>query len=441
MKKLFTFLLLLCIGTFVSVSVSAQSNWGLKKNISDNPELDKLVKHLGPENILAAGFPQKTWGYSWNTDWELQTYMETSYFPNGNVHVEMDYDIITNLPTARWTYSYDGQGRLTEMLGESNETGSWENAMKYTIAYDSHGNLSEMVASMWTGDAWFIIFGSQQTYGYTPQNYVSSITYRTYDFFSGWVWDTKDIYTLDGSGYPTQVLTQVYNGAWADSSRYVDIDWYEYIPQAGWGSFEYYVEELWDGAAWITNFRELTDYDGTGGYVMTNQNYAGGWVNSFRETMTVQNNRPTLYKYEDWVEGAWVQSSGEKYLYTFSGDNLTEEIIQTYDPGIPGYVNWAKYVYGDFFYTTGIIEAFSESSFRVYPNPVGEEMTIQVNSEVTSGWYFEVLSLTGQVVAAKSADLGISKMVSIPVGSLPKGMYIIRATVGDRLITSKFLKE
>lgn len=444
MKKLFTIGIIAFISMIGSFAASAQTNPGIRKDVLNNPYLSKLAEYLGPESILAEGLPQKTWGYYWITDWELQTYVETSYYPNGNVHTELDYDITTNLPTARWTYTYqgpDGSGQLTEMLGESNETGSWENSMKYSISYDSHGNISEVAAYMWTGDSWWIVFGYQSIYGYTPQDYVSSITSKTYDFMSGWVWDTKDIYTLDGNGYPTQVLSQVYNGAWADSSRYIDIDWYEYFPQVGYGSFEYYVEELWDGGAWITNLRELTDYDGTGGWVMTNQVYTGGWVNSFRETMTVQNNRPTLYKYEDWVDGAWFQSGGEKYFYTFTGDNLTEEIIQTYDSGLPGYVNYSKYVYSDFFYTTGLTETISASSFRIYPNPVQNDMTILVNSEVSAEYYFEVLNLTGQVVASATLDLSTSHMITIPVGNLPNGVYIVRASAGDQLITSKFLKE
>ncbi|MDD5507883.1 MAG: T9SS type A sorting domain-containing protein [Bacteroidales bacterium] len=444
MKRLLTIGVFAFIGLIVSFSVNAQGDLGIKKNVLNNPYLEKLVNYLGPESILAEGLPQKAWGYLWNTDWELNSYVETSYFPNGNVHVELSYDIITDLPAGRWTYTYqgpNGTGQMTEMLGESNETGTWEYSMKYTLSYDANGNISEIKASAWTGEEWFIVFGSQMTYTYTPQQYITSVTTKTYDFLSGWVWDTKDIYTLDGNGYPTQVLMQVYDGAWADSSRYVDIDWYEYIPQIGYGSLEYYVEELWDGSNWITNYREMTDYDDAGGYVLTNQDYDGGWVNSFRETLTVQNNRPSLYKYEDWIDGAWVQTDGEKYTYILSGENVTEEIIQTWDSGLIDYVNYFRYVYDDFFYTTGIDKGLSESSFRIYPNPVGEELTVQLSGDVSAVWYIEVLTLTGQVVASTAVDLSTTKMISIPVATLPEGLYIMRATSGDQLITNKFLKN
>ncbi|MBP6977162.1 MAG: T9SS type A sorting domain-containing protein [Bacteroidales bacterium] len=441
MKKMITLMFVLSVSIFLSLAVDAQNHFGKNKDLIGGPYYERIVKHLAPGDLLAAGLPQKMHGYNWEDDWILQSYMETSYYPNGNVHVETDFDINTGEPTERFTYTYDGTGRIIGMFGETNETGTWENAMNYTIAYDSHGNLSEMIINVWTGEAWMMMFGSQMAYTYTNEGWVSSLTSKNYDFMNGWQWDEKDIFTLDGNGYPTQILFQNYQGAWADSSRYIEIDWHQYIPEVGYGEFEYFVEELWNGSAWITNIRESTVYDGTGGYVMTRQEYQDGWVNLFRETLTVQNDRPTLYKYEDWIDGAWLQSDGEKYLYTFSGDNLTEEIIQTWDSGILNYVNWSKYVYSDFFYTTGQEELFNELTFLAYPNPVTSEITIQLKGDASADSQVEIMNLTGQVVFSGQMDLRSSKPVSIGVGALPDGLYIIQVSSDSELFTKKFLKE
>ncbi|HNS18072.1 MAG TPA: T9SS type A sorting domain-containing protein [Bacteroidales bacterium] len=441
MKKLFTFILMMGISFVLTFTVSAQNPLGFHKDAFSGPQFDRLVKHLNPEDLLAAGLPQNTLGYYWDNSWMLESHTETSYFPNGNVHVETEYDINTNEPTYRYTYTYDGTGRITQMLGETNETGSWEAEMKYSISYDANGNASEITISMWTGASWMILFGSQMTYTYTPQNWVSSITTKGYDFKNGWQWDEKDIYTLDGNGYPTQILYQDYNGGWVDSSRYININWYEYFPEIGYGSTEYFVEELWSGSSWDPNLRETAVYDLTGGWVMTREIYDGTWVNSYRETMTMENDYPKLFKYEDWIDGAWFQSSGEKYLYTFTGDNLTEEIIQDYDPGISDYVNWARFVYSDFFYTTGQNELLTEANVIVYPNPVTSEITLQLLDDGSSACYVEIMNLTGQIVFAELFDLSASKPVSIQVSSLPDGMYVLQVRTNDQLLTKKFLKK
>ncbi len=441
MKKLLTFIFTLGIVILLALAVNAQHYVGSNNSPFNGPNYDRLVKHLDPKEILAPGLPQKTHGYSWSDAWIWQTYMETSYFQDGNIHVETDFDITTGEPTDRFTYTYDGSGRVIEMFGETNETGSWENAMKYTIAYDSHGNMSEVIANVWTGDQWMIMFGSQMTYTYTTQDWVSSITTKNYDFKNGWQWTDKEIYALNGSGYPTQVLYQDYNGGWVDSERWVDLVWHEYIPEIGYGTTESYIQELWNGADWIPDFRELTDYDANGGYVMTHQIYTGGWVNSYRETMTMENNYPKLYKYEDWIDGAWVQTSGDKYIYTFLGENLTEEIIQTYDQGLLNYVNWSKYVYSDFFYTTGQDELHAGTTFIAYPNPVTSEITIQMQGDISSGCLVEIMNLTGQVVFSERMDLSASKLAILEVSSLPDGLYILQASTDGKLFTKKFLKK
>ncbi|HNS18284.1 MAG TPA: T9SS type A sorting domain-containing protein [Bacteroidales bacterium] len=455
MKRFITIVVILCIGIIVSLTVNAQIDRGLNKNLFENPHFAKVLKHLNPEDIRDAGLPQKTYGYAWDADWVLEFYYETLYYPNGYPHVDTDYDIGTNLPNYRSTYYWDGEGRITEMLEETNESGSWENAYKYTLTYDTHGNLDTVSEYVWWGEpdpSWWMMNGYQYSYEYTPEDWVSSISTQNYSYTSGWYWMVKETYTLDANGYPTQILFQewdLYELDWKDFYHYIDIDWHEYDPGAGYSSllgtavasFVYFVEELWEYDFWDPNIRESTVYDANGGWEMTREMYWGGgyWGNYIRETLTVLNNYPQLFKHEEWFADSWYHSSGEQYFYTFDGENLTEEIIQAYDPSLEEpYVNDEKYVYGDFFYATGQDEVRSEFELFVYPDPVSTAITIEIPALILQNTYLTILNLDGKQLITRRIT---EPKTDIDVDALQSGVYFVRVQNDRTVMVEKIIKQ
>jgi hypothetical protein len=443
MKRLITQVLgVFVLAMMVQWPSTAQNLQLLEKSLIPQTILDQYIQHMDKPLLRAAGLPQKTHGYDWVLNaWVDASYMETVYFPDGQPHIDTYFDVTTSLPTERSTYTYDGPGRVTEVLTESYETGAWENSMKLTVSYDAHGNLYEMMYSYWTGSGWWIIGGMRYNYSYTPQNYVSALMTQTYDFMSGWLNYQNEIYTLAGNGYPTEALFQKPERGWADSARYINIEWHEYFPQSGYGLSTYYEEELWDGSQWNMNLRESTVYDDDGGWVMTEQVYSGGWVNSIRETMLINNGLPLNYKYEQWVEGSWVLLTGEMFLYTFSGENLVEEIIQVFDPEMLAYINNTKSVFSDFFYVTGQNEMTEESIFQLYPNPVTDELNILMKQETGTMWNLEILNVNGQHVISEALDFDSFKVKTVSMNSLPDGIYLLRLKSGQGMFTKTFLKQ
>lgn len=444
MKKVVTYAcILLIMGFVVPLSSHGQTFPEIAKKAFPPAIAEMVFGQVENAQFRAPGLPQKMHEFHWeSTIWIEDLYVETVYFPNGMIQVETDFNPSTMEPIERSNFTYNPQGWLVEILVESYETGSWENALKVSITYDAHGNLHEMIYAYWTGGGWMEMFGYRSTYTYTPQNYVSAVEHESYDFMSGWQKIQKEIYTLTGSGVPTEILFQIYNGAWIDSTRRINIDWHEYDPMSGWGDYEYFEEELWEGGAWNPHLKETTVYDVNGGWVMTQQIYEGGWVNSFRETMEVNDQGlPVLFTFESWQARGWVLTSGSQYFYTFSGENLTQEIIKGYNTVTQQYENQVRYDYSDFFYPTGKEEMVEGSSFQVYPNPVSDFVTIRANHISESSGILEIIDYAGQRVYMENVDFNGSTVHTLTLDAYPAGIYLIRIITPCQVIVRSILKQ
>lgn len=444
MKKVFTYAcVLLVMGFVMPLSSQGQTFPEIAKKAFPPAIAEMVFGQVENAQSRAPGLPQKTHEFYWEAAaWIEDLYIESVYLPNGMIQLETNFDPVTLEPLERTTFTYNPQGWLVEMLVESYETGSWENALKVTITYDAHGNLHELIYAFWTGGGWMEMFGYRSTFTYTPQNYVSAVEHESYDFMSGWEKIEKEIYTLTGSGIPTEILFQMYNGAWVDSTHRINIDWYEYDPMSGYGMYEYFEDELWDGSAWNLYMNETTVYDANGGWVLTQQLYEGGWVNSFRETMELNDQGLTvLFTYEMWQARGWVLTYGSQYLYTFSGENLTQEIIKGYNTGTQQYENQARYDYSDFFYPTGNEERVDESSIQVYPNPVSDIVIIQVNDISESSGILEIIDYAGQLIYSENVEFNGATVHTLTLDAYPDGMYLLRIITPGQVIVKSILKR
>ena len=74
-------------------------------------------------------------------------------------------------------------------------------------------------------------------------------------------------------------------------------------------------------------------------------------------------------------------------------------------------------------------------SFRIYPNPANDVLTIKTN---TSGLHtIEIISLNGQVIKSMKMDGPVQQ---IDLSSLEKGVYVIHIRSKDFVRTQKIIK-
>src|SRR5690606_31390238 len=91
-------------------------------------------------------------------------------------------------------------------------------------------------------------------------------------------------------------------------------------------------------------------------------------------------------------------------------------------------------IFGEVPTPTGVNE-LSNTTFSVYPNPATENVLI---NNIVKGSTLEVVNTLGQVVYSEVAD---NSKVNINVTEFNNGLYVIRITNENEVITNTFVKQ
>jgi Zn-dependent metalloprotease len=92
---------------------------------------------------------------------------------------------------------------------------------------------------------------------------------------------------------------------------------------------------------------------------------------------------------------------------------------------------------------TGSQEVFSQNNVRLYPNPVGDQLTLEFLAKNTGETSVELFDLMGKKVLAKSfAQYTGENRLLLPLTSLPGGTYVLRLmTEGGGAVALKVVKR
>jgi hypothetical protein len=83
----------------------------------------------------------------------------------------------------------------------------------------------------------------------------------------------------------------------------------------------------------------------------------------------------------------------------------------------------------------------SSNSLLVYPNPIADELTIQLPENRGKTAQIEIIDLTGKVIVNESVNIIGLTEIAIPCQALNKGMYLIRLSSNNLIFTKKMLKD
>ena len=105
--------------------------------------------------------------------------------------------------------------------------------------------------------------------------------------------------------------------------------------------------------------------------------------------------------------------------------------------GVTGATAGAKtYYFDDVKFVSALSTAkFDASNIKMYPNPVKNTLTVEANSNIQKVSIYNVL---GQEVMAKSPK---SNAATLQIGSLQKGVYMVKTEIDGNVSTSKIIKE
>jgi hypothetical protein len=89
--------------------------------------------------------------------------------------------------------------------------------------------------------------------------------------------------------------------------------------------------------------------------------------------------------------------------------------------------------------TLGIPDTLARS-FKVYPNPVQIELTIELPSLITKGT-IQVFNMLGEQAYSLDLKNNVDNTLKIDVSNLKQGIYIIKVNIDGALFQSKFIKK
>jgi len=93
-----------------------------------------------------------------------------------------------------------------------------------------------------------------------------------------------------------------------------------------------------------------------------------------------------------------------------------------------------------FITVVGINELNFASTVSVYPNPVSDILTIEINANITAGSVISIISMQGQVIYSETVKDNVSEYrTEIDVDNFARGMYLLKledenASIQQRII-------
>ena len=126
----------------------------------------------------------------------------------------------------------------------------------------------------------------------------------------------------------------------------------------------------------------------------------------------------TIETFEDYAFRSWVEDG------VVISEELTFSFTATADRAITALLN----------HTLGIGEQNGIAA-RLYPNPVGDVLSVEANQAIDK---VEIFNVLGALVYSQT---NCSDMVSVTTTDLPSGAYVIRVTTDKAVETLRFVKE
>ncbi len=300
----------------------------------------------------------------WDGIWQEYEMVSYEYDFNGNVleMVVSDFDGYDWYDMGRVSYTYEN-GMVSEAITQYFEDGEWINVEKAVFNYN--GETSTILYWEWNGTNWSS--SELYTYTYSMEGMVLLIQYMQ---GGAWQNDEKETYTLYSSF----------------SSAY----------------FSEILVEIWSNNAWVNESRTTYDYEGD---VFVSKHYAEWTGSDWEETERYS------FSYDDGnaISGACKVYDGESFV---PGDG---DIEMAYGYNVDTKSYYGYEVTMTYFDPTGVNENTFLAGFKVYPNPVSEQLAIESENFQKA----EIYNLSGQKVME-------STKVGFKVNHLQSGVYMLK---------------
>jgi len=89
-----------------------------------------------------------------------------------------------------------------------------------------------------------------------------------------------------------------------------------------------------------------------------------------------------------------------------------------------------------------IAEIEQDNNIKIYPNPVGSELNLDLENNFEGSYIIQIFSLLGQRMINLEVDLSAKTTIHIDTGVLENGIYFLRISdSGGRAISRSFVRS
>jgi len=339
------------------------------------------------QSVLSETWTDGSWLYSSKSD---NTYNGSNYLIK---NLLLSWDDITDnwLNAYQIDYTNNSNGTVNQSIAQSWGVDSWENVQRATNTYDGSGRMLTTISEIWIGADWNYQSNTLRTYD--VNGYLIHNLSQNWDFIGDdWKNSSQLIYTNNPDGTPGQFVLQLWDGSsgdWINSGRFT----YTYNTA---GKIFTTLGEAWVAPGVWQNLSFMTNTYDINGYLTSelNQdwNIPSGWINDTKTDFTNDTDGRVIQNITlQWetTPGTWINSMRE--TFTYSG-------------------------------TTALPDFKDDKTFRVYPNPADEIITIRTESENSSIAY-SLEDQTGKQVLNGRLN---GMLTTLNISGLNKGIYFLR---------------
>jgi hypothetical protein len=84
------------------------------------------------------------------------------------------------------------------------------------------------------------------------------------------------------------------------------------------------------------------------------------------------------------------------------------------------------------------VSNFENDKARIYPNPAGESVTLEVLGKEFDKARVDFVNLSGQIVFSQNIEMSVTKF---DISFLPDGFYFVQFQTDDIVLIIKFVKQ
>ncbi len=342
----------------------------------------------------------------------------------------------TAAPTYRYTYTYDANGYLVQVLLLRWTGSTFANYYRYTIANNAAGVNTGQLIETWNANTGTYVNNTLYTYTLNSSNQKTDETAQAWAVnYGAWVNSGHTSYTLNAQGAITQQISQTWYasaGPYRNTTRsdfsydatglvvteQTDYTWnnnsamwngtnrYTYTLNAGRPVQR--IDQTWDGNAWQPKFRYTYSYDAAGNITLTNYDL----YNSFSSVYD-------MYHQITQTFNSFNQLTSFTELSNASG----AYVVNTY-------ATKRNYYYETYSTTAAGIgtPANNGVALSISPVPTDNELNISLKAEMSQAFTATITDMAGRVRYSFSIPAGKAFRTSLSISDLPAGNYLLRIT-------------